>query len=108
MASKACLCRGSISKLSCSLKLTPDIDEFYLLPHIVRPGETIASTGFSRKTGGKGANQAFACGRAGGRVVLDGNIGVDGEAAKKFIESGGVDVSRVHVLDGEVSYSGSR
>lgn len=82
--------------------LTLDIDEFYLLPHIVRPGETIASTGFSRKTGGKGANQAFACGRAGGRVVLDGNIGADGEAARAFIESGGVDVSRVNIVDGEV------
>ncbi|BEI80181.1 hypothetical protein CcaverHIS002_0107100 [Cutaneotrichosporon cavernicola] len=82
--SKACLVRGSIN-----------IDEIYNLPHIVRPGETIASTGFDRKTGGKGSNQAYAAARAGGRVVLDAQIGADGLAVRDRIAAGGVDVSRV-------------
>ncbi|KAL1410099.1 putative ribokinase [Vanrija albida] len=86
------LVRGSIN-----------IDEFYLLPHIVRPGETIASTGFSRSTGGKGANQAYAAGRAGANVVLDAQVGADGAEVVKLIASGGVDVSRVRVIDGEVT-----
>ncbi|GMK54553.1 hypothetical protein CspeluHIS016_0111390 [Cutaneotrichosporon spelunceum] len=90
--SKACLVRGSIN-----------IDEVYTLPHIVRPGETIASTGFERKTGGKGSNQAYAAARAGGRVVLDAQIGSDGLAVRDRIAAGGVDVSRVRVIEDEVT-----
>ncbi len=80
-----------------------DIDEIYNLPHIVRPGETIASSGFDRKTGGKGSTQAYAAARAGGRVVLDAQIGSDGLAVRDRIAAGGVDVSRVRVVEDEVS-----
>ncbi|CAK9786701.1 putative ATP binding protein [Cutaneotrichosporon oleaginosum] len=90
--SKACLVRGSIN-----------IDEIYTLPHIVRPGETIASTGYDQKTGGKGSNQAYAAARAGGRVVLDAQIGADGLAVRDRIAAGGVDVSRVRVVEDEVT-----
>lgn len=83
-------------------ELTPDIDEIYNLPHIVRPGETIASTGFDRKTGGKGSNQAYAVARAGGKVVLDAQIGSDGLGVRDRIASGGVDVSRVRIVEDEV------
>lgn len=81
-----------------------DIDEIYNLPHIVRPGETIASTGHDRKTGGKGSNQAYAAARAGGRVVLDAQIGNDGLAVRDRIAAGGVDVSRVREVENEVSH----
>jgi ribokinase len=70
----------------------------------VRPGETIASSGFDRKTGGKGSNQAYAAARAGGRVVLDAQIGSDGLAVRDRIAAGGVDVSRVRVVEDEVSH----
>ncbi|KAI0340021.1 Ribokinase-like protein [Trametopsis cervina] len=62
-----CLVRGSIN-----------IDEFFHVPAIVRPGETLSSTAFERRAGGKGANQAVALAQAGAKVVLVGAVGVDG------------------------------
>lgn len=80
-----------------------DIDEFFHLPHIVRPGETISSASLSRGAGGKGANQAYACAKAGGNVVLEGHIGSDGLWVRDLLEQGGVKVDRVEVLKDEVS-----
>lgn len=81
-----------------------DIDEFFHLPHIVRPGETISSASLSRGAGGKGANQAYACAKAGGNVVLEGHIGSDGLWVRDLLEEGGVRVDRVEVLKDEVSH----
>jgi ribokinase len=78
------------------------VDEFFDLPHIVRPGETISSTGMTKRAGGKGANQAYALAKAGGRVSLDGNVGSDGQWVRDMLSENGVDVSRVGVLDNEV------
>ena len=80
-----------------------DIDEFFALPHIVKPGETISSTSFTRRAGGKGANQAYAVAKAGGSVDLDGCVGTDGEWIKAFLEKGGVGVNRLKVIDEEVT-----
>ncbi|WVF68430.1 hypothetical protein IAT40_003195 [Kwoniella sp. CBS 6097] len=91
-AKPKCLVRGSIN-----------IDEFFHLPHIVRPGETISSTSLTKRAGGKGANQAFAVAKAGGRVVLDGCVGTDGIWVKEMLEKGGVDVERVKVLEDELT-----
>ncbi|HAL18376.1 MAG TPA: ribokinase [Spirochaetaceae bacterium] len=55
-----------------------NIDETYLVDHIVRPGETLQSKGFSRNAGGKGANQAAALAATGIGVCLAGTIGKDG------------------------------
>jgi len=82
--------------------LHADIDEFFHLPHIVRPGETISSTSFTKKAGGKGANQANALARAGGEVDLDGCIGIDGEWVKGMLGDAGVGVERVRLVEGEV------
>ena len=79
------------------------MDEFFDLPHIVRPGETISSTGMTKRAGGKGANQAYALAKAGGEVVLDGYVGLDGVWVREMLGKNGVDVSRVGVLDNEVS-----
>ncbi|ORX37823.1 ATP binding protein [Kockovaella imperatae] len=92
MPASRCLVRGSIN-----------IDEFFHLPHIVRPGETISSTDFARKPGGKGANQSYAVAKAGGQVDLDGCIGQDGTWVKEYLEAGGVDVHRLQVLKDEVT-----
>lgn len=73
--------------------------------HIVRPGETIASTAYERRTGGKGANQAVAVARAGGRVVLDGRVGRDGKNVVKEIYDHGVDVSGVEIVAASTSSS---
>ncbi|EKM48780.1 uncharacterized protein PHACADRAFT_202411 [Phanerochaete carnosa HHB-10118-sp] len=62
-----CLVRGSIN-----------IDEFFHVPTMVRPGETLSSTHFERRACGKGANQASAVAKAGGHVKLIGAVGEDG------------------------------
>lgn len=41
------------------------------------PGETVHGTGFSVHAGGKGANQAVAASKAGGRVAIAGRMGDD-------------------------------
>ena len=83
--------------------LTPDIDEFFSLPHIVKPGETISSTAFTRKPGGKGANQAYAVAKAGGAVDLQGCIGTDGQWIKELLSAGGVGVETLQVVEEEVT-----
>ncbi|KAL7424866.1 putative ribokinase [Cryptotrichosporon argae] len=90
--SPTCLVRGSVN-----------IDEFYAVPHIVRPGETLASSGFTRRAGGKGANQAYAVACAGGRVVLEGFIGADGRGVRDTLAGAGVQVDRLEVVKDEVT-----
>ena len=46
-------------------------------PHIPRPGETILGGTFSTAAGGKGANQAVSCARAGGAVTFVARVGTD-------------------------------
>jgi len=48
------------------------------VPRIPRPGETVLGGEFATAAGGKGANQAVAAARAGGRVTLVARIGADG------------------------------
>lgn len=52
-----------------------NVDHFYRLPHLPRPGETLAATGYLRALGGKGANQSVAALRAGAQVVHMGAVG---------------------------------
>jgi ribokinase len=59
--------------------LVSDIDEFYAVQDIVRPGQTIASRSLKKLLGGKGANQAKAVACAGVNVLLDGVVGADEE-----------------------------
>lgn len=58
-----------------------DIDEFYSVQDIVRPGQTISSRSLKKLLGGKGANQAKAVACAGMDVMLDGAVGGDDEGA---------------------------
>jgi len=46
-----------------------------------RPGETVSALSFEEVSGGKGANQAVAAARAGGRVSMIGRLGDDGYSA---------------------------
>ena len=64
----------------------------------MRPGETISSTQFERRAGGKGANQAAAVARAGGIVSLVGAVGEDGIWVTRDLEAMGVDVTNVSVV----------
>jgi ribokinase len=77
------------------------------LLRIVRGGETISSTEFSRRAGGKGANQACAVARslssdsAAGKVELKGAVGADGVWVRDLLEGYGVGVDGVQVRGGE-------
>jgi ribokinase len=72
-------------------------DMIIQLPRIPRPGETILGGRFSMAAGGKGANQAVAAARAGGRVYLVARVGNDifGRRALQGFEQDGIDVSHV-------------
>jgi ribokinase len=65
------------------------------------PGETLLGSGFRTIPGGKGANQACAAGRLGGRVRMVGRVGDDvvGEQLRASLRSSGVDVTAVHRTD---------
>lgn len=87
-----CLVRGSIN-----------MDEFFQVPHIVNPGETISSTGYSQRPGGKGANQAVAVALSGSSVDFAGSVGSDGAWLKDFLRERGVGTDLMVVHDGQPS-----
>jgi ribokinase len=67
-----------------------------------RPGETVTGAEFTRVPGGKGANQAVAAARLGAEVTMVGCVGADDFAreARRALETSGVDVSRIRVVEG--------
>lgn len=66
---------------------------------IVRSGETISSTSYSRRAGGKGANQAVSAARAGAKVDFAGAVGPDGAWLQAELQGYGVDTD--HLLRDE-------
>jgi len=62
-------------------------------PRLPQPGETLQGRSFDRFPGGKGANQAVAAARLGGRTFFAGRIGDDsaGAALRGSLEGAGVD-----------------
>lgn len=70
-----------------------------------RPGESIVGLSYAARSGGKGATQAVAAARMGGRVALIGAVGNDaygGQLLARLAERGGgrLDTSRVVALPG--------
>ncbi|MCD8299672.1 MAG: ribokinase [Clostridiales bacterium] len=76
-----------------------NMDHISKVDHIVREGETIIASDFSRSPGGKGANQAYAVGRLGGDIVMLGAVGDDEDGASLLssLKSVGVDTSGVMI-----------
>ncbi|RMD74516.1 MAG: ribokinase, partial [Lentisphaerae bacterium] len=74
-----------------------NIDHVMEVPAFVRPGETLASTGYQIFGGGKGANQSVAIARAGAHVRHIGKIGRDGLWLRDLLAEAGVDVSALQV-----------
>lgn len=72
---------------------------WYAVRNIVRPGETISSTSYERRAGGKGANQACAIAKAGGSVELLGAVGFDGAWVKSQLKDSGVGVAFVKEVE---------
>lgn len=78
-------------------------DHVMLVEQFPRPGETVAGSSYSIFAGGKGANQAVACSRLGGRTSLIANVG-DDEVGRGMVEQfkkNGVDTSLVEKLENE-------
>ncbi|WRT69602.1 uncharacterized protein IL334_006591 [Kwoniella shivajii] len=94
---------ASSSNAKCLVKGSINIDEFFALPHIVRPGETISSTSLTKRAGGKGANQAYAVAKAGGQVDIDGCVGIDGEWVRDLLKQGGVGDGKLKTLEDELT-----
>lgn len=82
-----------------------NVDHFYAVPHLVAPGETLASTGYTVGLGGKGANQSVAAALAGAQVFHLGAVGPDGAWAKAALAGYGVDTSRVATVDAPTAHA---
>ncbi len=67
------------------------------VPRLPEPGETVLGGRFSVSAGGKGANQAVAAARAGGRVAFISKVGQDdlGKRAIEGFQREGIDISRM-------------
>lgn len=77
-----------------------NLDYVYMVPHFVRPGETLAARELNLYVGGKGLNQSIALSRAGASVWHAGLIGHDGQELKNALTQEGVDTRYVHTVDG--------
>src|SRR3954454_13666025 len=68
-----------------------------LAERLPRPGESVLGDDFVMTPGSKGANQAIAAARAGGRVVLLGAIGSDGFGVTISARLGASGVDTAHL-----------
>ena len=75
-----------------------NIDNFYRVPHMPAPGETLTADDHSTGLGGKGANQSVAGARAGADVVHIGAVGPDGKWCLETLQNAGVDTAQVASL----------
>ena len=82
-----------------------NIDYTYQLPHLVRPGETLASDSYHKSEGGKGFNQAVALAKAGQEVYLAGAIGQDGLFLRDYLQELGVHTEHLCVLDAPTGHA---
>ena len=80
-------------------------DHVYQVPHLPKPGETIAATGLATGLGGKGANQSVAAAKAGSKTIHIGAIGDDGLWAKTALAAFGVDVAHVEIASAPTGHA---
>jgi ribokinase len=74
-----------------------NMDQIFRLDHLPRPGETMLAGDVLTVPGGKGANQAVAAVRVGGRVQMVGRLGADpfGRSLRAALIADGVDVAAI-------------
>lgn len=77
------------------------------LEHLPAPGETVGDGRISENLGGKGANQAYACHRAGAQTHLLSCIGSDATAKQVFDELSGLGMDTQSVLTVPESATGT-
>lgn len=80
-------------------------DYVYSLPHIVTPGETIASTKMEIFCGGKGLNQSIALAKAGAEVYHAGMVGEDGETLCDILQQHGINIDYVKSIQGKSGHA---
>lgn len=76
-----------------------NLDHVYRVPHLVAPGETLASRAYRVGLGGKGANQSRAMALAGGEVTHWGRLGRQDAWAREILAEAGVDVASIALVD---------
>ncbi|MCE9662411.1 ribokinase [Halomonas sp. M5N1S17] len=76
-----------------------NLDHVYRVPHLVHPGETLASRAYRVGLGGKGANQSLAMALAGGQVSHWGRLGRQDAWARDRLADVGVNVAHVSLVD---------
>lgn len=80
-------------------------DYVYSVDHILRPGETLASSKRETFCGGKGLNQSIALARAGAKVFHGGLVGEDGRLLLDTCTDNGVDVKYISMIQGESGHT---
>jgi ribokinase len=77
------------------------MDLLFGLPHLPAVGETVLTPAYTTAMGGKGANQAVAAARDGGRVRFVGSAGGDGfgNEARSLLRAEGIDVAGFATVD---------
>ncbi len=80
-----------------------NIDLVVRAARVPQPGETIAGKSFNMIPGGKGANQAVAASRAGGKVFMFGCVGDDpfGQVMVDALGESGVNTKNIHIIPQE-------
>ena len=76
-----------------------NIDNFYEVPHLPAPGETLAAVSYGFGLGGKGANMSVAAARAAARVSHIGAVGSDGRWTRERLMEYGVDTPHISEIE---------
>nr|CAA6824324.1 MAG: Ribokinase (EC [uncultured Thiotrichaceae bacterium] len=76
-----------------------NIDHVYRVPHLVQPGETLASQSYQKLLGGKGANQSIALARAGAAVIHIGRYHVTDSEILRPMKQAGVNMECLETVD---------
>lgn len=89
--------KGAEQSMNITVVGSTNMDLVYLVPHIVKAGETLHSTKHELFFGGKGANQAVTAAQLGSNVDFIGNVGTDnfGEQVKQNLQVKGVNTAAV-------------
>ncbi|WP_033289723.1 ribokinase [Amycolatopsis jejuensis] len=75
-----------------------NLDTVLRLPHLPRPGETVAAPTKVVLPGGKGGNQAVAAARAGAEVLMLGAVGPDGGRYLAHLKASGVETTHIDTV----------
>ena len=75
-----------------------NIDHIYRVPHLVQPGETLASHDYQQVLGGKGANQSIALAKAGANICHIGRYHSADEVLVQSMTDAGVNTSLLETV----------